>query len=181
MGGNGSGRMGRRSIRATVEDCRVLDVNRLAREGAFAAGSRQRSLVWRNTRTQEVTSSAGCTCVETEGCWTFTLIYAVLHDGEKLDVQLPVPLEMTYPRLGGYRWWFRCPLTREGQICLRRVGKLYLPPGALYFGCRHCHDLTYASCRESHKYDGVYRRLADEMGLRLEDVRRVLERWARRR
>jgi hypothetical protein len=23
-----------------------------------------------------------------------------------------------------------------------------LPPGALYFGCRHCHDLTYASCQE---------------------------------
>jgi hypothetical protein len=28
------------------------------------------------------------------------------------------------------------------------VGKLYLPPGARYFGCRRCHELTYRSCQE---------------------------------
>jgi hypothetical protein len=26
--------------------------------------------------------------------------------------------------------------------CNRRVGKHYLPPGARYFGCRHCYDFT---------------------------------------
>ena len=29
------------------------------------------------------------------------------------------------------------------------MGKLYLPPGGRYFGCRHCHDLTYRSRQES--------------------------------
>ena len=39
------------------------------------------------------------------------------------------------------------------------VGKLYLPPGELCFGCRHCYDLTYESCRESHRLRGLFRRL----------------------
>jgi len=30
---------------------------------------------------------------------------------------------------------------------------LYLPAGSLYFGCRHCYDLTYRSCQDSHKRD----------------------------
>jgi pyruvate-formate lyase-activating enzyme len=31
------------------------------------------------------------------------------------------------------------------------VAKLYLPPGSRYFGCRHCHNLTYQSCKEHDK------------------------------
>jgi hypothetical protein len=36
-------------------------------------------------------------------------------------------------------------------MCGRRVGKLYLPPGGRYYGCRQCHDLTYTSCQQSDK------------------------------
>jgi len=38
------------------------------------------------------------------------------------------------------------------------LGVLYL---AKYAGCRHCYDLTYESCQESHKFDS----LAQRMGL----------------
>jgi hypothetical protein len=34
-------------------------------------------------------------------------------------------------------------------MCGRRVGKLYLPPVARYYGCRTCHDLTYISFQRS--------------------------------
>ncbi len=37
------------------------------------------------------------------------------------------------------------------------MGKLYYPPGGIYFGCRQCYKLTYESCQESHKYDGLWR------------------------
>ena len=40
------------------------------------------------------------------------------------------------------------PLCRAGRPCGRRCGKLYLPPGGTYFGCRVCYDLSYASQRE---------------------------------
>jgi hypothetical protein len=45
------------------------------------------------------------------------------------------------------RWSFICPLIVNGRPCGRRVGKLYLPPSARYFGCRHCHGLTYTSAQ----------------------------------
>ena len=31
-------------------------------------------------------------------------------------------------------------------------------------GCRRCHDLTYTSCQDSHKYDRVWRLLAGDTG-----------------
>lgn len=37
----------------------------------------------------------------------------------------------------------------NGVVCHRRVRKLFLPPGAKYFGCRACYDLTYESA-QSH-------------------------------
>ena len=72
-------------------------------------------------------------------------MYRVGQPGEDLDY--PVRLVTTRCHLGGARWWFVCPLARDGAVCGRRVRKLYLRHR--YFGCRHCHDLTYKSCQES--------------------------------
>ena len=57
---------------------------------------------------------------------------------------------------GGFRWWFECPVVKDGVYCGNRASKLYLPSGQLYFGCRACHDLTYESCQKSHKYDNLF-------------------------
>lgn len=43
------------------------------------------------------------------------------------------------------RYWFLCPLSHKDKLCGKRVGTLYRPPGELYFGCRHCYNLSYAS------------------------------------
>jgi hypothetical protein len=81
------------------------------------------------------------------------LHYSLERPGEQephaVDYSLPMVAEPT--RFGGLRWWFLCPVIDRGAPCHRRVGKLYLPPGALGFGCRHCHRLTYASRQESRK------------------------------
>jgi hypothetical protein len=66
------------------------------------------------------------------------------------DVRTVVRLQTSQPRFGGQRWWLTCPMTRNGTSCNRRVGYLYLPPGASDFGCRKCHDLTYRSCQMAH-------------------------------
>jgi len=66
---------------------------------------------------------------------------------ESLDYSIRVTT--TQPRFGGLRWWFLCPLITNGVPCGRRVGKLYLPAQDRYFGCRHCHRLTYTSCQSS--------------------------------
>src|SRR5262249_906322 len=91
-----------------------------------------------------------------------------------------VRLSATQPPLGGLRWWFLCPLTVSGRPCNRRVAVLHLPPDGRYFACRHCHQLTYRSCQESHKYDNHYRWLAPEMGQELATVKWMMNGFARR-
>ena len=63
------------------------------------------------------------------------------------ELDYSVELVTTLCHLGGKRWWFICPLTRNGIPCGHRVRKLY--QRGRYFGCRHCHDLTYRSTQES--------------------------------
>jgi hypothetical protein len=75
------------------------------------------------------------------------------------DVETPVRLEMTPTQFGGQRWWFTCPLWVNGVACYRRAGKLYLSPGAKYFGCRLCHRLTYRSSQEAHQAERVFAHL----------------------
>jgi hypothetical protein len=100
---------------------------------------------------------------------------------EKEAADYHVRLTTTRPHFGGLRWWFLCPLLADGWPCLRRVGKLYLPPGAWYFGCRQCHDLTYTSCQESRKYQGLFRVLATGTGMSPADVRRIMSRLGKTR
>lgn len=62
---------------------------------------------------------------------------------EKSDMELKVPLTTTPCHFGGKRYWFVCPLYKNGVYCGRRVGVLYFM--GKYFGCRHCGDVAYQS------------------------------------
>jgi hypothetical protein len=75
-----------------------------------------------------------------------------------------IPLTYTIPNYGGIRWWFLCPVSKDGVLCNRRPSRLYLPLDEKYFGCRQCHDLTYMSCQDSHK-NNIYTELARETGM----------------
>ena len=92
-----------------------------------------------------------------------------------------VALQTTFPRLGGARWWFTCPLVVDGRACERRVAKLYLPPNGRYYGCRRCNRLSYTSCQESRKYDSLCRMLDRDTGRDFRDVKRVMSRLGRAR
>ena len=163
MGGSGSGNRyhwHRRSKKTAVEHCLSLDANRWMREGILARG-----VIHSGTWHWTYKSGKSCsidywvnTC-ETD----FPLVqlsYSWKRDsGEPQSEQYSIHLTMTYPHYGGIRWWFVCPLVIGGQPCKRRVGKLYLPPSARFFGCRHCYDLTYTSCQESDKVFSRLRRI----------------------
>src|SRR6516162_5756583 len=74
-----------------------------------------------------------------------------------------IVLTATRTSFNALRWWFLCPFLKEGHSCNRRVGKLYLPPRGTYFGCRHCHDLTYRSIREHDKRVDYFRKHPQEL------------------
>ena len=69
----------------------------------------------------------------------------------------------------------------RAEMAVRRVAKLYLPPGSRYFGSREGHRLTYTSCQESGKFRGLFRLLAAEMGTDEAMVRVALGGRARRK
>jgi len=103
-----------------------------------------------------------------------------LRSGEKEDIDYITRLTTTELPWGGIRYWFVCPLSSGSVPCGRRVGCFYLPPGGLYFGCRHCYDLTYESSQEGNQYKYMFQMFALQMqdeypGLTWKDTRAMLE------
>ena len=171
MGGSGSG--WRRWSKTTVEDCLILSAAKLMRDGMLRPGlCGWHSLTWTNTVTGEKLSSIGFDVNLGTDSGTARLHYTRTSAGEAMDYH--VNLATTPLPWGGLRWWFICPLTVNGRSCGRRVGKLYLPHDGRYFGCRHCYDLTYTSCQESHKFDACLAAVGAPMGLSARDVARLL-------
>jgi hypothetical protein len=151
--------------------CQPLDTRGILKAGVHHSGS----WAWfRDESRTELTSAIGYEVnTLTKPPWV-RLFYTFTERQDRLDYR--IRLVTTRPRFGGLRWWFICPLLVSGRPCGRRVGKLHLPPHARYFGCRHCYDLTYTSCQESRKNDGLLRRIALDMGQDFATVKRAMNR-----
>lgn len=164
MGGPGSGNRYRDGTKVTVEDALSVSV-RLLRGRLFAGAAG--TLTW--ARPGERAASVAYTVAWAEAAPVVTLTYQFQGTA---PVQVPVRMQTTEPGFGGRRWWFTCPLAVNGVACRRRAGKLHLPPGGRYFGCRVCHELTYRSCQEAHQGERAFGRL----GFPPEVVRSYLKR-----
>jgi hypothetical protein len=146
--GNRSRRQGRKS---TIEESLILPMKDL-RRGLYVGGAGTFTWTWGSGSK----SSIGYFVTGYHDAPTVTLYYR-WRDTE--DVRILVRLTTTPTQFGGTRWWFTCPGIGRGVACHRRVGKLYLPPGAKYFGCRKCHDLTYRSCQKAHWEERLFSRV----------------------
>jgi hypothetical protein len=161
-----------------VEDCTVLSADVLTRDKLLRSGSwSSGSLTWQNSLTGEEASSVGyqLNTHDPSNLW-LRLHYTITRTGEKLDYKLG--LTCTTTPWCARRWFFICLEVVNEQPCGRRVGKLYLPPGARKFGCRHCHELTYKSCQESHKFESLFKLLAKDTDMDPKTVKWLLrEDW----
>ena len=148
--------MGRHSWsdRKTVEECKSLDISWLKRKG-FVCGYWNGSISWKN-RLGEETESIGIEAnidrrLTGQNYIKLTYTQTDGSTDRKTDLDYKIKLDATPCYFGGYRYWFVCPLEVNGKYCGRRVQKLYLPSRSIYFGCRHCYNLTYESCKEHDK------------------------------
>lgn len=151
MGGMGSGGWYRHHKKSTVEESLVVGMKEL-RKRLYDGAAGTLTWSWKSGSK----SSIGYYVKGSDEGPTVTLHY---RWRDKEDVNIPIRLEATPTQFGGRRWWFICPLIVGGIACNRRAGKLYLPPGARYFGCRKCYDLTYRSCQEAHQAERLFGRL----------------------
>jgi hypothetical protein len=74
-------------------------------------------------------------------------------NGEMEKMDYSALLTTTPCRYGGVRYWFICPLMRNGVPCRRRVGVLYTI--GKYFGCRYCGNVAYSAQSESKRLRGM--------------------------
>ena len=135
----------------TVEGCRSVSISFLRKHGYLSEPcSMSGSIVWKNYYGEE-TSSIGIvvSTLDDDNYVRFQYTSTDRNTKEKTKYDYKVQLTTTPCNFGGVRYWFICPLSRNGVYCGRRVAKLYKAPGANYFGCRHCYDLSYESRNES--------------------------------
>ena len=169
MGGSGSGKR-EEKYDYTVEDCRILDATRWMREGILRPNIRRLGTwAWYTDKSLTEQRAAIGYEVDTEANHGYVRLHYTWRETEKLDYQ--VRLTTNPLHFGGHRWWFICPSTR----CGKKVGKLYLAPNSRYFLCRTCQNLTYTSCRESHRFDRLYAVLAGDTGASIAAVKRALK------
>ncbi|MBP3954415.1 hypothetical protein J8F10_03810 [Gemmata sp. G18] len=192
MGGTFSGYRG--SKKRVVESCDALDTADLKRWGMLVRGTdRAGVLDWRRGGEEKPSSSVAYVLAAGAENGVLRLQYQIGPPAESLDYA--IRLVTTGCHLGGVRWWFICPLVRDGVACGRRVRKLYRR--GKYFGCRHCHSLAYRSTQESdsrvyaalrrgahlHEFGDVRGMSVSQLGLALKVLtagQKRLERFIRR-
>ena len=161
----------------TVEDCRSVSISFLRKHDYFC-GYRSGGIAWKNYLGEE-TSSIGIVVSTLDGESNIRFQYTSTdrNSGEKTEYDYKVSLTTTPCNLGGLRYWFVCSLSKGGVYCGRRVAKLYRSPGASYFGCRHCYNLSYESRNETRSgmlraFGGVLR-----VDKQMEELRGQINRW----
>jgi|ERR1043166_7375743 hypothetical protein len=162
MGNSNSGRWHNYEKKKTVEECCILDIHRLVQEKMLRPGVQHHGTYTLSCTTRRENSISLDFHVNTldPSNAQLQLFYLCSLTGKFITSRIDLQLTLAY--FGECMWYFSCPIIVYGSLCARRSRKLYLPPGEQLFGCRHCHQLTYLSCQESHKYDRVYAELATQ-------------------
>jgi hypothetical protein len=162
--------MGRKpwTERLTVEDCLAVDVAML--KGIIREPSDWRVYHCRRPNGAGTEEFEYKIEIDADNRSSLIFRYTLTKNGIRYGFPLKYAVKTTTTpcRYGGQRYWFICPVVRRGVPCLKVVRKLYLPPGARYFGCKRCYALVYESCR-SHSS-----RLDRLLLLPIEEFRKVL-------
>ena len=167
MGGYGSGGGGY-ALKNSVEDGLRLDLNLIVK----TRGIRPHSSVLRWYINEESIGSIGYDISFRDGLPVLKLEYR-WQDTESVTER--ICLVSTPQPYGNERYWMLCPILVHGSPCNRRCYKFYKPPGQKYFGCRTCMNLTYQSCKDSHKMDGYYARIASDLHMPLWRVKALMK------
>lgn len=122
--------------KGTVEESYVLDAADLKRQGALRSGYAA-SLTW--TRAGKPDGSIGIRA-DDDGLW-LSYTTSSQRQGYSGDQHYHIMVTRVPAAIGGERAFFGCP------GCHEPVRKVYLPPSALTFLCRGCHELSYRSRR----------------------------------
>ncbi|MGH7195299.1 MAG: hypothetical protein ACREGA_00800 [Candidatus Saccharimonadales bacterium] len=144
-----------------------LDVYWFNRHGYFR-GPKSGGIEWLSD--EDVIGGIDTDCDITCDSPYLRLLYAA--GNQSFDYK--VGLTHTDCNYGGIRWWFLCPLIKDGEHCGKQVGKLYL--GGDLFGCRHCYDLKYLSSNHSYRSPSSWSAEVLDVDVKIEKVKARMSR-----
>ena len=155
--------------KTTVDEATQLSIFKLKEFGLLCGYSRD-TLTW-TRRSSGHKSSIGIVVDIKELYAKVNYTNTNGRTGEKTDLDYKINLTTTPCNFGGVRYWFRCPIVKDGQYCGCRTGALYIAGGGKYFGCRDCYNLSYESRNESRLgrsdgigYNIILKRQIEELG-----------------
>lgn len=128
--------------KSVVEDCKRVSIKWLNKHGYLTGGYRWGGIEW-TSGYDDSKSSIGFIVDPQELYIRFRYTTTDYWKDEKSEMDYRFRLMTTPCNYGGLRYWFLCGLYKNGRYCGRQVSKLYKPPGAKWFGCRHCWELSY--------------------------------------
>ena len=143
------------SSKTTVEECKSISTKFLKGHNYFSGGVQWGGVKWTRNGEQAGDIKIVVSTVAGDEFIRFRYVATDRDSGEKSDFDYKARLDWSLCHFGGRRWWFICPLVVRGRACNRRAGVLYMGERG-YFGCRHCHNLTYLSSKESHRFDRMF-------------------------
>lgn len=155
MGGYGSTRWKWHEKKSTVEECLVLDIFGFTRKGLISNTNCNGTITWQGLYS-DINSSVTFLLDNSSSQGRILHLDFIIGDQ---TIHQAMGINSSFSSSRGFHWWFSCPLAVDGEYCGRLVRKLYLPPGEIYFGCRHCHNLAYRKSQEHDKSLDVYNRL----------------------
>lgn len=149
-------------------------ITTLKKYGFLERGYKLGSLSWTNNWTGKE-SSVGISCEISDQESYINLTYSVTDsEGNQKNLNYKIQLDSTPCYYGGKRYWFVCPLYKNGGACNRRVGALYL--GGDYFGCRHCYELTYSSRNKNRNWKYSYLTKILDATMKVDSIRDKMKR-----
>lgn len=143
------------SNRYTVEESKRLSTIDLKDWGYFKPISCSGNIHWSRANTS--TGSISIAINEKNTLLYLSYTITSRENKDKQSFNYNVKIVTSKCNYGGVRYWFICPLNVNGKTCDRRISTLYLPPDGNYFGCRHCHDLTYEAQKEHNKSLDIFK------------------------
>jgi hypothetical protein len=162
--------------KTTVEQATQLSIFKLKKFGLLG-GYCASTLTWTRSLSGKKSSIGITVDIEDEPYVKVNYTITDRCTDEKTDYDYIISLTTTPCHLGGVRYWFICPLSKNGIYCGRRVAKLYKAPGGHYFGCRHCYNLSYESRNESrHGIFGIFGGVLN-IDKRIENLSSQMKRW----
>lgn len=135
--------------KSEVDWCKKIEIWWLLRDIKEKNGYKYTTISWGDNGSRGSISVQVSVCNE-EKYARFIYTQTDNSTGTKENFDYKVPIIETPCHFGNTRYWFKCPLYKNGQYCGRRIGVLYKDGD--WFGCRHCYNLSYSSQNENKKY-----------------------------